>query len=217
MNKKIVFICLIAAMMSLTSCITVYVHNTDTARKNPISAIKAMPLEQMKPQSANTNGFVYYKTFSALNAGWYKIATIKNNQDLGKHACAFKIYSIDEPQNGVYYASYFFDLRRGYGKTERYGHFFCMDWNKDDISDFSPYDFCLTYDEHANEGVTTTIWKKSSGNIDVWAFGVEFVEEDVTFTIAENNYYGEKESVPTKPSVVNGHDFVIEVEDKSKK
>jgi hypothetical protein len=161
-------------------------------------------------QQSSDNGFAYYKAFSASGDGWYKIAVIKNNGNLGKQSCAFKIYSTVNPQNGVYYASYFMNLRLSHS-GEYYGKLFCTNWGKDNLSGFVPDDVCVTYGGHPDREVTATIWKRAGNIDDAWAFGVEFAEEGVSLNFAENSYYGTKDYMKRKPSVADGYGFVIDV------
>lgn len=218
--KILFYILASVTIINITSCITIYQTNPNTVTKDK----KVNKLSQKKepvqaPQSiVKNNSYAYFKHFFATGDNtWYKIATIKSKGNMGKHVCAFKIYSTVSPHKGVYYGSFFLNLRRGMNANEMYGHFYCTDWNKDEVSGFSPNDFCVTYSGSFHNEITTIIWKKASNNLeDFFIFGAEFVVEAVTFTFAENSYYGTREYMSHKPSVADGFDFVIDVEDKSR-
>ncbi|MCL2329617.1 MAG: hypothetical protein FWC39_14045 [Bacteroidetes bacterium] len=224
--KTLFYIFISATIISITSCVTIYQTNPETivtdkkVDKLP-QKVDKLPQEKEKvsqtpPPVVKTNSYAYYKGFHAAdNDKWYKIATIKSKGNMGKHVCVFKIYSTVSPHKGVYYGSFFLNLRRGMDADEMYGHFYCTDWNKDEVSGFSPNDFCVTYSGSFHDEITTIIWKKASNiSEDVFIFGAEYVVEGVTFTFAENSYYGAKECMSRKPSVADGFDFVIDVEDK---
>jgi hypothetical protein len=222
--KTLLYILASATILSITSSKAICQSTPDTATE--VLNTNTLPQNKEATQATSSwhnNGYAYCKHFiadsdNANGTEWYKIATIRSTGNLGKHVCAFTIYSTVSPHYGVYYASFFLNLRRGGDANEMYGHFYCTDWNKDKLSNFSPNDFCVTYTGSSHEEVTTTIWKKASNRAeDFFIFGAEFVAEAATFTFAENSYRGTKEYMTHKPTVADGFDFVIDVEDKSRK
>ncbi|MDR1678505.1 MAG: hypothetical protein LBR81_01880 [Prevotellaceae bacterium] len=191
--KKIIFIVLIIAC---SACIG--------SKKTIAPAIQTVTV-------ANP---AFAKLFCTSGDGWYKIATLKSKGYIGKHTCSFKIYSGDTPHRGIYYASYYLNLRRGMG-DRYYGTFYCIDWNKNTRSRFLPDDVCVTYDGEYTDEVTTTIWKQNSSGEDSWVFTADMAGFYLygganCIQLAENSYRGVKESIPQKPSVADGYDFVID-------
>ena len=161
---------------------------------------------------------------SSINSGLLRLTARKDGHNIS--ACCViakqsrKIFiCLCICDTGVYYGSFFLNLRRGGGKNEIYGHLLCTDWGKDSISKFSPDDLCVTYSGSPSEGFTSTIWKKGSSYDETWYVFIDFActPENVTwFEFAENTYEGNKEYLPYKPSIDNGYDFIFDVEYKSK-
>jgi len=154
--------------------------------------------------------FLYFKVFTGSGlTNYYKLATIKSTGDIGKHFCSFKIFSGVEPQNGVYNASFFLNLRKDY--TRYYGGLYCTSYKTDSITNFTPKDIVVTYDGNWANEVTTTIWKRANNaSYDSWYMGVDCVAEAATLTLATNSFSGEQEQINHKPATSDGYDFVID-------
>jgi hypothetical protein len=206
-------------LVSLTSCLTInHIYtDTQTEEKKEVQAPKLVneDIQIVENKMINANSKSFSKLFHGTGRinDWHKIATIKSQDYLGRHVCIFRIYSGHSPHTGVYYGSFFLNLRHGHGQSEIYGNLLCTNWGKD-ASTFSPNDFCVTYSGSIAKGFTSIIWKKGNSYDETWFVLVDYVHSPgiTTFEFAENNYNGHKEYLPHKPSVTDGYDYIFDAE-----